>query len=138
RQLHEKGAQGGDGGGGGGSSSVGVGEPHRSGKRPAPGRPSVHSEQRVASLFDLLQELSVPPKPGGSSHTARAAGAPRGTPASSLTSSLSTGSSGSSLDVTDGNQQQPSAASKLGATSSSEEKRRRRDGAGLRDDAAVG
>ncbi|CBJ32815.1 hypothetical protein Esi_0376_0025 [Ectocarpus siliculosus] len=140
RPLHQKGAQGGDGdggdgGGGGGSSTVGVGDPHHSGIRPAPGRPSAHSEQRVASLFDLLQELSVPPKSGGSSLGAQAAGAPRGTTASPLASPLSTkkavcSKGGSSLDITGGNQQQPSAASQTGTTPSSEEKRRRRDGAG--------
>ncbi|CAN0459574.1 unnamed protein product, partial [Ectocarpus sp. 8 AP-2014] len=140
RQLHQKGAQGGDGdggdgGGGGGSSTVGVGDPHHSGIRPAPGRPSAHSEQRVASLFDLLQELSVPPKPGGSSLGAPAAGAPRGTTASPLASPLSTkkavcSKGSSSLDITGGNQRQSSAASQTGTTPSCEEKRRRRDGAG--------
>ncbi|CAN0570229.1 unnamed protein product, partial [Ectocarpus sp. 12 AP-2014] len=141
--LHQKGAQGGDGGGGGGSSTVGVGDPHHSGKRPAPSRPSAHSEQRVASLFDLLQELSVPPKPGGSSHSARAAGAPRGATASSSASSLSTkrvvcSKGSSSLDITGGNQQQPLAASKTGTTPSSEEQRRHWDGARVTDDPAGG
>ncbi|CAM9832692.1 unnamed protein product [Pylaiella littoralis] len=76
RPLHARGAR--SGGGGGGKLGTDV----RRGRKlsapdqpPAPVRAIAYSKQRAASLFDLLQELSVPPKPKGSSSDARAAGA---------------------------------------------------------------
>ena len=53
---------GGGGGGGGGRRSIGN-DGGGGGRSSAPGRLSAHGKSRVASLFDLLQELSVPPKP---------------------------------------------------------------------------